>query len=134
MRIARCLAMVLGAASLACSSTAPTPVDDRITGTVTYRERIALPPDAVVKVELRDVSMQDVPSILFGETTITRPGQVPIPFEVLYEPLDIDSRRTYATRARITVGNDLWFINTTRYAVITHGNASHVDMVLQHVR
>lgn len=33
-----------------------------ITGTVAYRERIALPPNAVVTVTLEDVSLADAPS------------------------------------------------------------------------
>ena len=33
-----------------------------VTGSVTYRERSALPPDAVVRVQLSDVSRQDAAS------------------------------------------------------------------------
>lgn len=38
-----------------------------ITGTVTYRERIALTPGAIVTVQLRDTSLQDVASVLIAE-------------------------------------------------------------------
>jgi putative lipoprotein len=45
-----------------------------VTGSVSYRERIALPPDAVVKVQLSDVSRQDAPAPLIAETTVQPEG------------------------------------------------------------
>ncbi|HEY7556336.1 MAG TPA: YbaY family lipoprotein [Candidatus Binatia bacterium] len=54
-----------------------------VTGTVTYRERIALSADAVVEVRLSDVSRQDVAAPVVAETTVRPAGrQVPIPFEL----------------------------------------------------
>ena len=41
-----------------------------VTGTVAYRERMALPSDAVVEVRLSDVSRQDVAAPLIAETTV----------------------------------------------------------------
>ena len=57
-----------------------------VTGTVTYRERIALSPQAVVEVKLEDVSRADAAAVTIGEQTITNPGQVPIDFEIEYDP------------------------------------------------
>ncbi len=104
-----------------------------VTGTVTYRERIALSPDAVVEVKLVDVSRADAPAVTIGEQTIKNPGQVPIAFEIGYDPKTIDSRFTYAVQARIEERGTLMFINDTRYQVITRGNPAHVDMVLKRV-
>ena len=102
-----------------------------ITGTVTYRERIALTPGAVVTVQLRDTSLQDVASVLIAEQVITNPGQVPIAFDVRYNEDDIDPRNTYSISARITESDGrLAFINDTAYDVITWGNPTRVDMVL----
>jgi len=39
-----------------------------VTGTVTYRERLALPPDAAIDVRLEDTSVQDAPAKLIGES------------------------------------------------------------------
>ena len=101
-----------------------------VTGTVTYRERIALSPDAVVEVKLVDVSRADAPAITIGQQTIERPGQVPISFEIEYDPEDIDERFTYAVQARILDRGRLAFINDTTYQVITRGGSTHVDMAL----
>ena len=102
-----------------------------VSGTVTYRERIALTPGASLVVELRDVSLADAAAPLIARQTIANPGQVPINFKVEYSSDDIDSRHTYAIQARIVEADGrLAFINDTAHHVITRGNPDHVDMVL----
>ena len=102
-----------------------------VTGTVTYRERLALSPGATLKVQLRDMSLQDAASTLIAEQIIPNPGQVPIKFKVQYNRQDIASRNTYSIQARIIESDGrLAFINDTTYEVITRGNPRKVDMVL----
>lgn len=67
-----------------------------VTGTLAYRERIALGPETVVEVKLADLSRADAPAITIGEITIENPGQVPIAFEIEYDPAAIDARFEYA--------------------------------------
>ena len=107
-----------------------------VTGTATYREKIALPTEGVVVIiKVEDISRADAPAITIGEQVIENPGhQVPIPFEIEYNPDDIDERYTYAMRVRIEVDGKLWFINTTRYEVITRGNpTSDIEVILDKV-
>lgn len=102
-----------------------------VTGSVTYRERLALPPDAVVRVQLSDVSRQDAAAITVAQVTLTPAGrQVPLPFELRYDPKAIDSTHTYAVRATIESGGRLIFTTTTANTVITRGRPTHVDLVL----
>ena len=102
-----------------------------VSGTVTYRERIALTPGATLEVSLRDVSYQDAAAPLIARQTISDPGQVPIRFKVEYHKDDIDSRSTYGLSARIVESDGrLAFTNDTAYDVITRGNPSKVDMLL----
>jgi putative lipoprotein len=106
-----------------------------VTGSVTYRERSALPPDAVVRVQLSDVSRQDAAAIPVTQVTLSPAGrQVPLPFELRYDPAAIDSTHTYAVRATIESGGRLIFTTTTANMVITRGNPTHVDLVLTGVR
>ena len=102
----------------------------KVTGTVTYRERITLKPDAVIEVTLIDVSRVDAPAVTIGEQVIENPGQVPISFEIEYDPADIDDRFAYAVRAIIKEGENLAFTTDTRYSVITRDSPTHVDIVL----
>ena len=101
-----------------------------VTGTLTYRERVSLPPDAVASVRLEDVSLADAPSVVIAERVIANPGQVPIRFEIGYDPALIDERRDYAVQATIARGGELLFVNDTVYSVLTWGNPSDVEMVL----
>jgi putative lipoprotein len=102
----------------------------KVTGTVTYRERIALTPEAVVEVQLLDVSIADASAKLIAEQTIKPEHQVPIPFELTYDPADIHERFTYAVRATIRERGRLMFTTDRSYRVLTRGSPSHVDLVL----
>ena len=113
------------------STTAP---EAKVTGTVAYLEKIALPAGAIVEIRLLDISKQDAPAASIGEQVITTSGQqVPFAFEIKYNPATIDPRYTYAVRANIRVDGKLWFTTDTTYAVITQGKPSTVDMVLKRV-
>ncbi|MGW8186713.1 MAG: YbaY family lipoprotein [Desulfobacterales bacterium] len=106
----------------------------RVTGTVTYLERVALPPTAVIKVQLVDVSRADAPAVALGEQIISTGGkQVPFFFEIPYDPAKIEANHTYAVQARIEEDGRLRFINDQRYSVITRNAPMHVDMVLRPV-
>ena len=108
--------------------------DASVSGTVTYRERIALSPGATLEVQLRDVSLQDAASRLIAEQVIQNPGQVPIKFKIEYNRDNLDPRNTYAVQARIKESDGrLAFINDTAYDVITRGNPDNVDMLLVRV-
>ncbi len=105
--------------------------DASVSGTVSYRERIALSPGATLVVEIRDVSLADAPAPLIARRTIGSPGQVPISFEVEYSSGDIDPFNTYSVGASIIEADGrLAFTNDTAYDVITYGNPVEVDMLL----
>lgn len=101
-----------------------------VTGTVTYRERIALTPEALVEVQLLDVSVADASAKLIAEQTIRPQHQVPIPFELIYDPAEIDERFTYVVRATIRERGRLMFTTDRSYRVLTRGSPKHVDLVL----
>ncbi len=101
-----------------------------ISGTASYRERIALPPDAVLEVQLTDVSLADAPAKVIASTRVDPAGQVPIPFTLSFDPASIEDRATYAISARIEVGDDLWFITDTRNTVDPLSVELPVDLML----
>lgn len=83
----------------------------RIVGSVTYRERVALPQKSVVTISLEDISLADRPSVRIAERSIT-PGrhQVPIKFVLEVDPARLEDNHRYAVRADIrdVRGNLLW--------------------------
>jgi len=108
--------------------------DGLVTGTVSYRQRIALTPDAVIEVKLLDVSRAGAAAVTIAEQTIKPAGrQVPIAFEIRYDPSGIDDRNRYVIQARILEGGQLRFINTRAYQVITGGHPKAVDVMVEPV-
>ena len=101
-----------------------------LSGTVTYRERIELPPGAVVEVKLLDVSRMDVAAEVIAEAVIRSEHQVPIRFELAYHPERIDQRHRYSVQARILVDGRLWFNSTQAVPVLTGGYPDVVDILL----
>lgn len=106
---------------------APTPsVVSSVTGNVTYREKIALPPNAEVHIVLFDLSEFDALRTVIGEQIFVTGGkQVPFPFEITYDPASIDQKLAYAVRATITVDGRPAFTSVERYLVLTRGNPSN---------
>jgi hypothetical protein len=101
---------------------------------VTYGERMALPPDAVVEVTLSDVSVQDAAASIIAQATVVAAGrEVPLPFELRYDPKKIHPTGWYAMRAAIRREGRLIFTSDTVYRVITHGNPTQVDLHLVRV-
>jgi putative lipoprotein len=104
----------------------------QLTGSVTYRERGALPPGAVVNVMLLDVSLVGVPPRVVAKQEIRPEGQVPIPFALQYDRAAIDPTHRYGLRANImdASGRLLW-INVVIVPVLREGAPEQPTIVLQ---
>ncbi|KIQ28480.1 hypothetical protein RT97_20810 [Variovorax paradoxus] len=106
----------------------------RVSGTVAYRQRIALDPSAEVVVQLLDVSRMDAPSVTLAEQRIKANGrQPPFAYELQVDAARIDPRMRYAVSARILRGEQLLFINDTQYPVLTQGSGTTASLVLVRV-
>ena len=131
VRIARLLAVGMVTAPLlaACATVPPAEQPVSVTGSITYRERIALPPTAQVEVTLSDVSLMDAPSKTIAQQSFTADGrQVPFAFSLTVDQRQLDPRHSYAVAARITdASGKLMFITDTRNSV-TFTSGSTVDM------
>jgi hypothetical protein len=84
IKLVSMMMLFLGAVTLSgCANL----TDTYVTGTATYLQRIALPPNAVMTVRIEDGSKADAPAEVIGEQVIeTKGAQVPIPFAVSYDP------------------------------------------------
>lgn len=128
-RLVPVLLLVLGLAG--CSAPPATPPAPALTGSVSYRQRIALPPDAVVEVQLLDVSRPEAPARVLHTATLSPRAQPPLFFTIRYDPRQIDPQGTYALKATITIGGKLRFLSTNNTRVLTQGAPSHRDLVLE---
>lgn len=88
-----------------------TPLTEQVLGSISYRERIALPDGSVAQIKLSDVSRADAPATILAEQNTTLFGnQVPIPFALKVEPAMFDPRMRYSVSATIrsAEGQLLW--------------------------
>lgn len=122
-----CCALALFAS--ACMSNVAN--QDSVSGSATYRERIALPPDAVFEATLEDVSRADAAADILGTTRIPSPGRVPIRFTIDYDAARIDPSHRYAVRARILADDRLLFTSDSNHPVLTQGNTNIVEIVMR---
>lgn len=107
-------------------------VSRRLTGIVTYRERITLPRDVWIRVELLDVSGKDGPPRTIALQEIEPAGrQLPIPFDIPYSPAIIDPERAYAIRVKIFQGRRVLFVNASTSHVITNGVRNNIEVVVE---
>ena len=130
VRITRLLAAGMVAAPLLAScATTPAEQPVSVTGSITYRERIALPPTAQVEITLADVSLMDAPSKTIARQSFTADGrQVPFAFTMTVDQRALDPRHSYAVSARITdAAGKLMFITDTRNSVAFDGRRT-IDM------
>lgn len=108
-------------------------VTGTVTGTVTHADHVELPPGAVLKVTLEDVSVADAPSVVVATDTRTNLGAPPYRFSLGFDPASIDRRHTYSVRARVSLGDRLLMTTDTHAAVITRDAPTRVEVILRPV-
>ena len=106
-----------------------------VRGSVLYRERIAMPTGAVVRVQLVSTP-EHLPGDVVATTAVAEPGQVPVPFELRTERSRIPAGSEVSVEARIEVDGDLWWRSDEIVVEIgrtgsTTGEIGPVDVVVR---
>lgn len=105
-----------------------------ISGSVSYRQRIALPPDAVLIVRVQDTARAGAPARVLAEQRIELAGQqVPIAFSTTIDRDLVGKRARVTVAARIERQGKLLFISDKVYPALNKGKPLHVDMLLTQV-
>lgn len=113
----RCFAALLATALLAACATPKYPELEptkrqaaqgpAIVGELATRQRIALPADSLAVVELRELGGQGSVVADWRRTLLGQ--QLPIRFELIYDPAQIDAAKNYGVRAAVIAGGQpLW--------------------------
>ena len=85
---------------------------------MTYLQRTALTPEAVVQVELRDAAIPEGEGPPIAKQVIPRPGQVPVPFALPYLPSSLLPGHRYVLSARISDRGQLQFLTEQPIAAL----------------
>ena len=102
-------------------------------GTALFRERIALPPDAVFEAVLEDVSRADAPVRVLGRARLDPAGNPPFHFEIAYDDAAVQPGHRYAVRASVTQQGRVWFTTAQGYPVLD-GRSAPLSLMLVSAR
>jgi len=111
---------VLAGSALFVTASLPTSgvaAEKSIHGDVVYHEKVALPPEAELHVQLADMSPTDASVRILAETRVSPIGKGTIPFSLDFDGKDIVPGHTYVLQARIAAGDTLWFVNDQQYRI-----------------
>ncbi len=122
-------ALALAVLIAACSTPASPPTA-MVSGTATYRERMALPPGAVFEARLEDVSRADAPAVLIASIRAESPGAPPFRFAIPYDPARIAPAHNYAIRARVMLGEEPLFVSDTRVPLPSGPDAAPLTITM----
>ncbi|VVO17822.1 YbaY family lipoprotein [Pseudomonas fluorescens] len=111
------VATLLGACQLIQPAAEP-----KLTGEVYYLQRIALPPSATLSVSLQDVSQADAPAVVLDEQKGPVEGQVPLPFQLNFDPAQVKPGHRYSVSAQIEVNGKLLYSTTEQHLVQLDGS------------
>ena len=95
--------------------TSPPGADRVLTGTVTSRAVVELPPNAEVTVRIVDLSLGVSRPDVLAEQTISGPTTMPVPFRIEYRADDAQLMRSVAVEARISIDGRLRYITKTAH-------------------
>lgn len=122
MKVARAaVALVFAIMLLAIPGVAGAQGAAAVSGTLTYRERVALPANAVVTVQVARVNATGAPQVVAEQRFTTNGAQPPFRYSLPYDPARIDPNASYTVQANISVGGQLRFTTNTIYPVVTRG-------------
>jgi putative lipoprotein len=88
-----------------------------LTGEITYRERMALPPNAQLRVRLIDTTRPGAPPAVEAAGAIASHGRVPLTFTLNFDDGVIDPEHDYALLVEISAAGELWFTNAEPYPI-----------------
>jgi putative lipoprotein len=101
-----------------------------VSGTVWIRQKVALPPDAVLTVTLSDASMADAPSKVLAQRAVRTEGkQAPFSFVLPFNPSEVQPNARILLSAAVTINDKLVFITDTVQEVINKGGTK-ADLTL----
>ena len=104
-----------------------------VTGVIAHTHPMTLPVGFVVTVTIEDTTKADAPGKEIAEQVINSQGEeLPMPFDVVYDPGKINANHTYSVRVQIqdSTGKML-YTNNTSVPVITNGNPTkNVEVIV----
>jgi putative lipoprotein len=109
-------------------------VDDKLVeleGSVTYREKMSLPPSARNEVELQDKANAGFMPEILGRAVVENAGQVPIGFVITYGSAKFGEGHIYSVHAAIYDGDRALFRTAAPQGIDLENLEGLLEVVLQ---
>ncbi|MEG7494212.1 YbaY family lipoprotein [Enterobacter hormaechei] len=101
-----------------------------VSGTIWIKQKVALPPDAVLTVTLSDASLADAPSKVLAQRAVRTEGkQAPFSFVLPYNQSDVQPNARIRLSAAVTINDKLVFITDTVQEAVNKGGTK-IDLTL----
>ncbi len=100
-----------------------------LSGVLSYRERVSLPLDAVVTVQIENIT-RPYWGLRNGTTQFRPTPGANIPFEIAYDVADVNQQDNYQVRAFVTSGGRTILDTPQPQRVLTNGATKQVQLVL----
>lgn len=113
------------ASTPAPAADAPAPSARMVRGSVSYRERIALPDPVTVKVEIRNAAGEVV-----GSQTIEDAGSVPVSWSAVIPAASYDPQGAYTVTADIVAGGEVRFTTPQAVSLPMNEGAGELSLLL----
>lgn len=105
----------------------------RVTGQITWSSRQQLPARAYAVVELQEIFRVGTQPIVVAQREIRTLGSNDAPFEIEFDPGDIDQSKQYVIAASITDGRLTYFRDVRPVSVITRNAPRQVAVAMQQI-
>src|SRR3954469_2482444 len=134
LKIRSLITLAIAAVLLALPAAALAQNTSSVTGTANIRPPATLPTNAVVTMQLADVSHQGAPAQVIAEQSFSTNGaQAPFPFTLPYDKARISTSGVYIVQGNIKVNGQLRYTTTVAYRVITQGSPTNVAVTMDAV-
>jgi putative lipoprotein len=134
LKIRSLITLAIAAVLLTLPAAALAQNTSSVTGTINTRQRITFPNNAIVTIQLADVSRQGAPAqVLAQQSFSTNGAQAPFPFTVQYDKGQIATNGTYIVQGNIKINGQLRYTTTTAFRVITQGNPTTIGVTMDAV-
>lgn len=105
-----------------------------VSGTINYRQRISLPANAIVTMQIAEITAGRSGVIVAEQKFSTNGAQVPFRFTVNFDPARLNQNAAYTIQGNITVDGKVVFTTSSLYRVYTQGNpVSNINVMMTQV-
>jgi uncharacterized lipoprotein YbaY len=105
----------------------------RITGSIVLNGGTSLPPGSYAVVELQEILRPGIQPVTLSQCRVDNPQGFRIPFEVKFDPQQVDTRRTYVLTGRVMSANQTIYAPRNTVQVLTPNTPQQVQLAFDQV-